>query len=74
MMTGEVIEAIAAFVRDRIENFDAEFARSLAAIDADDREDAHAKADRMVADALDQLGFTESAKAYKKMCERFYYA
>lgn len=38
------------------------------------RTEVREEADRMVADALDQLGFTESAKAYKKMCERFYYS
>jgi len=74
MTPEETIEGIADYVRASVEAIDADLSKRLSAIDMEDMEAAHETADDMLADALERLGFSESAKQYKQMCERFYYS
>lgn len=74
MTPGEMIELMKACVAREVEAFDANLAKRLSAIDMHDAETAHRKADDMLADALESLGFDASAKQYKKMREGFYYS
>lgn len=51
--------------------FDADLANRLLDTDADDAEAAHVKADDMLADALEKLSLSRSARAYRKVRKRF---